>query len=70
MSFIHGTGRLLDAHHVEVTDLDHSDVLTVEGRQILIATGSEPQSLPITGFEYTWNSHDLFAWQKPQDKLP
>ncbi|WP_028963294.1 dihydrolipoyl dehydrogenase [Sulfobacillus thermosulfidooxidans] len=70
LSFIHGTGRLLDAHHVEVTDLDHSDVWTVEGRQILIATGSEPQSLPITGFEYTWSSHDLFAWQKTQEKLP
>ncbi|WP_053959387.1 dihydrolipoyl dehydrogenase [Sulfobacillus thermosulfidooxidans] len=70
LTFVHGTGRLLSAQSVEITDVEHSDIRTVFGKHILIATGSEPQSLPITGFEYTWNSHDLFAWQKTQEALP
>ncbi|MGE5485168.1 MAG: dihydrolipoyl dehydrogenase [Ignavibacteriales bacterium] len=43
-----GTGRVLDANHVEV-QVDDGAVITLETRSVIIATGSKPVDLPIPG---------------------
>ncbi len=70
LTFIRGRAHFLDAHRVQVDNLDTHDSFTAEGRDILIATGSMAESLPIPGFALTWDHHDLFAWQHTQAAMP
>ena len=54
-----GAGRLLDDHAVEVT-CDDGEVLRYHARSIIIAIGSRPHRLPISGAEFAVTSHDVF----------
>ncbi|HIE56068.1 MAG TPA: Si-specific NAD(P)(+) transhydrogenase, partial [Chromatiaceae bacterium] len=47
---VHGRGRLLDPHHIEVTRSDGS-THTLEGEYIIIATGSRPWRPPELDFD-------------------
>ena len=49
VAVLDGRGRLAGAHTVEVTGKD--GVQTLEGRKIIIATGSRPIQLPLPGFD-------------------
>ena len=60
VELISGWGRFEDAHTVVVGDR------RLQGRQILIAVGGQPQRLAIPGGELGWVSDDLFL----QERLP
>ncbi len=70
LTFIRGQAHLQDASHVAVDDWDSQNSFTVSASNILIATGSEAENIPIPGFDYTWNHHDLFAWKDAQPAMP
>ena len=60
VELISGWGRFEDAHTVVVGER------RLQGRQILIAVGGQPQRLAIPGGELGWVSDDLFL----QERLP
>lgn len=70
LTMVRGRGRLLDARRIEIEDWDRGTTVKVEAIHILIAAGSEADTLSIAGFDKTWNHHDLFAWNHTQPTLP
>jgi dihydrolipoamide dehydrogenase len=60
---VRGTGRLIDAHTVEVATED-GKTERITSRNIIIATGSVPALLPLPGFEVggaVWTSNEALA---------
>ncbi len=55
VSIFHGEASIVDAHTVEVGNEK------LEGRHLVIATGSAPKALPIEGAEYAYNSDQLLS---------
>ncbi len=49
IDLIEGVGRLISAHHIQV--VKGSDSRTIEAKNIILATGSEPISLPFLPFD-------------------
>lgn len=55
VSIFHGEASIVDAHTVEVGNEK------LEGRHLVIATGSAPKALPIEGAEYAYNSDQVLS---------
>jgi dihydrolipoamide dehydrogenase len=68
---IHGVGRLIDSHSVEVT-LDDGSKEKITARNIIIATGSVPALLPLPGFDpggAIWTSTDALTTREVPKSL-
>ena len=50
VSFHHGKGRLLAGRTVEITPVDESETVKIEGENVILASGSEP--IAISGVEF------------------
>lgn len=60
---IKGKASFLDAHHIQVVCLDKQEVLETD--QVIIASGSEPVSLPFASFDGKWVIHSGQAMSLP-----
>ncbi|MGC8627074.1 MAG: dihydrolipoyl dehydrogenase [Acidimicrobiales bacterium] len=68
LRLVKGTGRLLDAHSVEVTTDGSSEIFQAD--QLIIATGADVLIPPIPGAELCVTSRDLFAVHPTVTALP
>lgn len=65
VTLMRGQASFLDGHRPHVAGQNQE----VRAGHIVLATGSVLASLPIPGFEHTWNDRDLFACQDSQQEL-
>ncbi len=70
VEIIKGKGIIKDAHKVVVEKEDGS-IEEIEGKHLIIATGSVPDTLPIEGIreEGVWNTNDILEFDKLPEKL-
>src|SRR5574344_2190423 len=59
VTVVSGSARIVSPTAVEIGQ--DGRIERVEAKNILIATGSEPAKLPISGIEFTMNSDDILA---------
>lgn len=69
IELIKGTGKLVDAHTVAVET--ESGVIQIQGKNIIIATGSVPSSVPIPGADHPeiYTSNEMLELRDIPEKL-
>jgi dihydrolipoamide dehydrogenase len=70
VDFVKGIARVVDPHKVVVEALDGSWRREVEGKYLLIATGSVPIKIPVPGADLTVGSEELFGYRTGYRKIP
>ncbi|QUI23132.1 dihydrolipoyl dehydrogenase [Vallitalea pronyensis] len=67
---IKGKGIMKDAHHV-IVEKEDGTIEEIEGKHLIIATGSLPDTLPLEGIdeEGVWNTNDILAFEEVPEKL-
>ncbi|MEA1974464.1 MAG: dihydrolipoyl dehydrogenase [Bacillota bacterium] len=69
IEFIQGTARLVGNNTVEV--VTNTDIISIEGKNIIIATGSSPSSIPVEGADLPgiYTSKELLDFEKIPESL-
>ncbi len=70
VDFVRGVAEVLDNHRVRVRAVDGSWEKTVEGKYLLVATGSVPIRIPVPGSELAIGSQELFGYKTSYRKVP
>lgn len=70
VDFVKGIAEVLDNHRVKVRSIDGSWERIVEGKYILLATGSIPIKIPVPGAELAIGSQELFGYRTSYRKIP
>ncbi len=70
VDFVKGIARIIDNHKVLVESIDGSWSREVEGKYLLVATGSLPIKIPVPGVELTLGSQELFGYRTKFRRIP
>ncbi|ABW01097.1 pyridine nucleotide-disulphide oxidoreductase dimerisation region [Caldivirga maquilingensis IC-167] len=70
VDFVKGIARVIDNHRVIVESIDGSWRREVEGRYLLVATGSLPIKIPVPGADLTLGSQELFGYRTKLRRIP
>ncbi|MGC8570551.1 MAG: dihydrolipoyl dehydrogenase [Caldivirga sp.] len=70
VDFVKGIARIIDNHKVLVESIDGSWSKEVEGKYLLVATGSLPIKIPVPGVELTLGSQELFGYRTKFRRIP
>lgn len=70
VDFVKGIAKVIDNHRVIVEAVDGSWRREVEGKYLLVATGSIPIKIPIPGVDLAIGSEELFGYRTKYRKLP
>lgn len=71
ITFLHGRGKLLENKQVEVTSKGKDECETIQGKHIIIATGSTPSEFPLAPYDHKviCDSTDALDFDKVPKKL-
>jgi len=70
VDFVKGVARVVDNHRVVVEAIDGSWRREVEGKYLLVATGSTAIRIPVPGAELAIGSEELFGYKTKYRKVP
>ncbi|PVU72231.1 dihydrolipoyl dehydrogenase [Vulcanisaeta sp. SCGC AB-777_J10] len=70
VDFVKGVARVVDNHRVVVEAIDGSWRREVEGKYLLVATGSTAIRIPVPGAELAIGSDELFGYKTKYRKVP
>jgi len=70
VDFVKGIARVVDNHRVVVEADDGSWRREVEGKYLIVATGSLPIKIPVPGSELAIGSQELFGYKTKYRKIP
>ena len=70
MDFVKGIARIVNNHRVVVEAIDGSWRREVEGKYLLVATGSTAIRIPVPGAELAIGSEELFGYKTKYRKVP
>ncbi|PLC64866.1 dihydrolipoyl dehydrogenase [Vulcanisaeta sp. EB80] len=70
VDFVKGIARVVDNHRVVVEAIDGSWRREVEGKYLLVATGSTAIRIPVPGAELAIGSEELFGYKTKYRKVP
>ncbi len=70
VDFVKGIAKVLDNHRVVVEAVDGSWSKEVEGKYLLVATGSTAIRIPVPGADLAIGSEELFGYKTSYRKVP